>query len=78
MCGGLSPHQKTPQFCQKVTVYTAGWARIGNTTDWKELIHRKRKLYTNRDWVQLFSEKALGAIPFIGVCDIVLFVSWPI
>ena len=67
-----------PQFCQKVTVYTAGWKRIGNTTDWSDLVHHRqhrRKLQKNEDWVQLFSEKALGAIPFIGVCDIVLFVS---
>lgn len=56
---------------QKVTIYTAGWKRIGNTQKWKELMGRQprqRKLHGNGQWVQLFAEKASGAIPFTVVC----------
>ena len=53
---------------QKVTIYTAGWKRIGNTQKWKELMGRHRKLHDNGQWVQLCTEKASGAIPFTVVC----------
>ena len=60
-----------PMAWPQIFIYTAGYKRLFNTSTWADLMMvegRRRKLYNNAQWVQLFHEKALGAIPFTVVC----------
>ena len=57
-----------PMAWPQIVIYTAGYKRLGNTSTWADLMGRRRKLYNNAQWVQLFHEKALGAIPVTVVC----------
>ena len=49
---------------QKVTIYTAGWKRIGNTQKWKELMANALQFY--RESIVLKEKEEVGSPNLIG------------